>query len=51
MPTRALVVDDDAQTRALVAAILEPAGYVFRSAANAVAGLGLANAEPPDRNR
>jgi CheY-like chemotaxis protein len=48
MQRRVLVIDDDAQTRTLVTALLEPAGYAVRSADGAVAGLGLADAELPD---
>ena len=45
---RALVIDDDAQTRDLVAAFLVGPGYEVRSAKDGVSGLNLADAEPPD---
>ncbi len=48
MPTRVLVIDDDAHTRDLVAAILEPADYAVRGAEGGLAGLSLAEADPPD---
>lgn len=48
MPKRVLVIDDNPQDRALVAAVLEPAGYVVRGAESGVAGLKLADIEPPD---
>lgn len=43
-----LVIDDDAQVRALVAAILESEGYEVRGATGGVEGLTLADTEPPD---
>ena len=48
MRKRALVIDDDAQARALVAASLESKGYEVRGATGGVNGLTLADAEPPD---
>jgi len=48
MPTRVLVIDDNPQDRALVAAVLEPAGYEVRGAESGRVGLTLAEAEPPD---
>lgn len=48
MRKRVLVIDDDARARALVAAFLEPVGYDVRAAGGGVAGLALADAEPPD---
>jgi CheY-like chemotaxis protein len=47
-PRRVLVIDDDAQVRALVAAILESEGYEVRGATGGVEGLTLADTEPPD---
>ena len=47
-PRRVLVIDDDAQARALVAAILESEGYEVRGATGGVEGLTLADTEPPD---
>jgi CheY-like chemotaxis protein len=43
-----LVIDDDTQVRALVAAILESEGYEVRGATGGVNGLTLADTEPPD---
>jgi len=48
MRKRVLVIDDDTQDRALVAAVLGTAGYEVRSAPGGGEGLKLANAEPPD---
>ena len=48
MRKRVLVIDDDAQARALVAASLESKGYEVRGATGGVNGLTLADAEPPD---
>lgn len=48
MPKRVLVIDDDAQTRDLVAAFLGGAGYEVRGAEDGATGLRLAAAEPPD---
>jgi CheY-like chemotaxis protein len=48
MPSRVLVIDDDARSRDLVAAFLEPAGFEVRGANGGVHGLLLADAEPPD---
>ena len=42
------MIDDDAQVRALVAAILESEGYEVRGATGGVEGLTLADTEPPD---
>jgi CheY-like chemotaxis protein len=47
-PRRVLVIDDDAQVRALVAAILESEGYEVRGATGGVEGLALADTDPPD---
>jgi len=43
-----LVIDDDAQLRAFVAACLESEGYEVRGATGGMNGLTLADAEPPD---
>jgi len=43
-----LVIDDESQTRELVAAILESEGYEVRGATGGVNGLTLADTEPPD---
>ncbi len=43
-----LVIDDDPQTRALVAALLQPAGYTVREAPDGVRGIEAADAAPPD---
>jgi len=48
MRKRVLVIDDDAQARALVAASLESKGSEVRGATGGVNGLTLADAEPPD---
>jgi len=48
MPKRVLVIDDDAQLRAFVAASLESEGYEVRGATGGMNGLTLADAEPPD---
>jgi CheY-like chemotaxis protein len=48
MGRRILVIDDDPQARQLVAALLEPEGFAVRGAPAGVAGLSLAEAEPPD---
>jgi len=42
------VIDDESQTRELVAAILESEGYEVRGATGGVDGLTLADTEPPD---
>jgi CheY-like chemotaxis protein len=43
-----LVIDDDSQTRELVAAVLGSSGYEVRGAEGGGPGLSLAAAEPPD---
>ena len=48
MRKRVLVIDDDAQARALEAASLESKGSEVRGATGGVNGLTLADAEPPD---
>jgi CheY-like chemotaxis protein len=48
MRGRVLVIDDDAQVRALVAAILESEGYEVHGATGGVEGLTLADTDPPD---
>jgi CheY-like chemotaxis protein len=48
MPKRVLVIDDDSQTRELVAAVLGSSGYEVRGAEGGGPGLSLAVAEPPD---
>jgi len=48
MRTRVLVIDDDAQTRDLVATFLKSSGYEVRGAEGGVHGLTLADADPPD---
>ena len=48
MRKRVLVIDDDAQASALVAASLESKGSEVRGATGGVNGLTLADAEPPD---
>jgi CheY-like chemotaxis protein len=48
MPKRVLVIDDDAQLRAFVAASLESEGYEVRGGTGGMNGLTLADAEPPD---
>jgi CheY-like chemotaxis protein len=48
MRARVLVIDDDAQVRALAAAILESEGYEVRGATGGVEGLTLADTDPPD---
>jgi CheY-like chemotaxis protein len=48
VPRRILVIDDELSVRVLIEAVLGPAGYEIRSAAGGVAGLTLADAEPPD---
>jgi DNA-binding response OmpR family regulator len=48
MVRRALVVDDDQKARELVRAILEDQGWEVQEAADGVAALNLADANPPD---
>jgi CheY-like chemotaxis protein len=48
MPKRVLVIDDDDQLRAFVAASLESEGYEVRGATGGMNGLTLADAESPD---
>lgn len=48
MRKRVLVIDDDAQLRAFVAASLESEGYEVHGATGGMNGLTLADAEPPD---
>jgi len=48
MAKRALVIDDEADTREIVAAFLEPVGYQIRTAEGGEPGLLLAAAESPD---
>jgi CheY-like chemotaxis protein len=43
-----LVIDDESQTRELVAAVLGSSGYEVRGAEGGVNGLTLADTEPPD---
>jgi CheY-like chemotaxis protein len=43
-----LVIDDEAQTRELVAAVLGSSGYEVRGAEGGVKGIALADTEPPD---
>lgn len=47
-PSRILVVDDTAQNRRLMEAVLSPLGYDLLSAASGREGLDLVAAEPPD---
>jgi len=47
-PRRVLVIEDDAQVRALLAAILESEDYEVRGATGGVEGLTLADTDPPD---
>jgi len=42
------VIDDESQTRELVAAVLGSSGYEVRGAEGGVEGLTLADTEPPD---
>jgi len=48
MRKRVLVIDDESQTRELVAAVLGSSGYEVRGAMGGVHGLTLADADPPD---
>jgi len=43
-----LVIDDESQTRELVAAVLGSSGHEVRGAEGGVNGLTLADTEPPD---
>lgn len=48
MRKRVLVIDDESQTRELVAAVLGSSGYEVRGATGGVNGLTLADTDPPD---
>ena len=47
-PSRIMVIDDTAQNRRLMEAVLSPLGYVVLSAASGREALALIAAEPPD---